>query len=45
MNYAPKYEDTPPKPIPPEPCPDCGATLIRQGGCLVCVNCGYAPCA
>jgi len=26
-------------------CPDCGAGLIRQSGCLVCVQCGWARCS
>jgi hypothetical protein len=26
------------------PCPDCGAGLVRQSGCLVCVQCGWAKC-
>ena len=28
----------------PSPCPDCGAGLARQSGCLVCVQCGWAKC-
>jgi hypothetical protein len=34
-------------PAPPRPshsCPDCGAGLVRQSGCLVCVQCGWARC-
>src|ERR1043166_2755990 len=30
-------------PAPP-PCPDCGADTVRQSGCLVCVQCGWARC-
>ena len=36
-----------PVPVPPSPgtgCPDCGAGLVRQSGCLVCVQCGWARC-
>jgi len=25
-------------------CPDCGAGLVRQSACLVCVQCGWARC-
>jgi hypothetical protein len=25
-------------------CPDCGAVLIHQEGCVCCENCGYSPC-
>src|ERR1051325_5650193 len=32
-----------PAPAPP-PCPDCGAGTVRQSGCLVCVQCGWAGC-
>lgn len=32
-------------PAAPAPCPDCGAGLTRQSGCLVCVQCGWAKCA
>jgi len=33
-----------PSPPQPVPCPDCGAGLTRQSGCLVCVQCGWARC-
>jgi len=26
-------------------CPDCGHTLISQGGCLTCNHCGYSKCS
>jgi len=26
------------------PCPQCGATMARSGGCLTCRGCGYATC-
>ena len=25
-------------------CPECGATLAHESGCLVCVECGYTQC-
>lgn len=25
-------------------CPECGNTMIPQGGCHVCLSCGYSPC-
>ncbi len=25
-------------------CPDCGATLIFQEGCIKCQSCGYSKC-
>ncbi|MBW2135882.1 MAG: TSCPD domain-containing protein, partial [Deltaproteobacteria bacterium] len=25
-------------------CPDCGGTMEREGGCLVCRNCGFSRC-
>jgi len=25
-------------------CPECGASLIYQGGCCVCQSCGYSEC-
>lgn len=27
-----------------EVCPDCGGTLIREGGCIHCKDCGYSKC-
>lgn len=27
-----------------EKCPDCGAELVREGGCIHCVSCGYSKC-
>ena len=27
-----------------EICPDCGGTLIREGGCIHCKDCGYSRC-
>lgn len=25
-------------------CPDCGGTLVREGGCIHCKDCGYSKC-
>ena len=25
-------------------CPMCGSVLIPQGGCYICINCGWAAC-
>jgi ribonucleoside-diphosphate reductase alpha chain len=25
-------------------CPDCGAALVHDGGCMVCRSCGYSKC-
>jgi ribonucleoside-diphosphate reductase alpha chain len=25
-------------------CPDCGGTLVYEGGCNVCRDCGYSQC-
>jgi len=25
-------------------CPDCGAALVHEGGCMVCRSCGYSKC-
>ena len=27
-----------------ETCPDCGGTLVREGGCIHCKDCGYSKC-
>jgi uncharacterized Zn finger protein (UPF0148 family) len=27
-----------------EHCPECGAQLIHQSGCVVCYACGYCEC-
>ena len=27
-----------------EICPDCGGTLVREGGCIHCKDCGYSKC-
>ena len=26
------------------PCPECGLSLRKESGCLVCANCGYSKC-
>ena len=25
-------------------CPDCGASMVRLGGCFTCMSCGFASC-
>lgn len=25
-------------------CPECGETTVPQGGCVVCMHCGYSAC-
>lgn len=27
-----------------EKCPDCGGRLVREGGCIHCIDCGYSKC-
>jgi len=27
-----------------EKCPDCGGRLVRDGGCIHCIDCGYSRC-
>ena len=27
-----------------EKCPECGGRLIREGGCIHCMDCGYSRC-
>lgn len=27
-----------------EVCPECGGNLVRDGGCIHCMNCGYSRC-
>lgn len=27
-----------------ETCPECGGRLVRDGGCLHCIDCGYSKC-
>ncbi len=27
-----------------EKCPDCGGKLVREGGCIHCVSCGFSRC-
>lgn len=25
-------------------CPECGADMQPEGGCVLCLDCGYSPC-
>lgn len=27
-----------------EKCPECGAELVHENGCVSCKNCGYSKC-
>ena len=27
-----------------ELCPDCNTSLVNEGGCSICKNCGYSKC-
>lgn len=33
-----------PSEIKGESCPDCGGKLVRDGGCIHCIDCGYSKC-
>ena len=37
-----KFEDS--QEVPGEKCPECGGTLIREGGCIHCKDCGWSRC-
>jgi ribonucleoside-diphosphate reductase alpha chain len=26
-------------------CPDCGAPLAHESGCMICYNCGWSACS
>lgn len=28
----------------PVVCPECGAILAHEGGCVICYNCGWSEC-
>ncbi len=38
--------DKPTRRTPPQTptCPDCGAKIARQSGCVVCLRCGWSRC-
>ena len=25
-------------------CPECGERIYREGGCPICISCGWSPC-
>lgn len=27
-----------------EPCPSCGASIVHEGGCVICLECGWSKC-
>ena len=33
-----------PKELDAEVCPECGGRLVRESGCLHCIDCGYSKC-
>lgn len=33
-----------PSEVKGEVCPDCGGKLVRDGGCIHCIDCGYSRC-
>ena len=33
-----------PSEVKGEVCPDCGGKLVRDGGCIHCIDCGYSKC-
>lgn len=40
-----KFNDSIPEDqISSEKCPECGGRLVRESGCLHCVDCGYSKC-
>jgi ribonucleoside-diphosphate reductase alpha chain len=38
-----KFEDNHTE-VQGEKCPECGGTLIREGGCIHCKDCGWTRC-
>ena len=40
-NYRAENKDSPNS---SECCPECGAKIIRQGGCVQCLDCGWSKC-
>ena len=30
--------------IAAEPCPSCGAPIVHEGGCVICLECGWSKC-
>lgn len=39
---APKEKEK--EEIAAEPCPSCGAPIIHEGGCVICLECGWSKC-
>jgi ribonucleoside-diphosphate reductase alpha chain len=33
-----------PRPHSAQDCPECGATMEHEGGCVICRNCGFSKC-
>ena len=38
-----KFETS--KELEEEKCPECGGRLVRDGGCIHCIDCGYSKCS
>lgn len=39
-----KFEKTNVEEVEGEKCPECGGRLVRDGGCIHCIDCGYSKC-
>lgn len=39
-----KFEDNTSEELENEKCPECGGRLVRENGCVHCIDCGYSRC-
>lgn len=47
QNFIKGTKDSKPKEVKEEStdkCPECGAVLVHEGGCVTCTSCGYSKC-